>query len=73
MLVLTRKVGEEIVIDSEIRLRVVQCGGGRVRIALDASQHVRIVRSELLDFDSAKDTTDSRPVPKEGAAACEIG
>jgi carbon storage regulator len=48
MLVLSRKVGEQIVIpDCEIVLTVVECRGGVVRLGIDAPAHVPIFRQEL--------------------------
>ncbi len=47
MLVLTRKLGEEILIDGNITIRVVDCGRNRVRLAIDAPPSVRILREEL--------------------------
>lgn len=52
MLVLSRKVGEEFVIDGNIRVRIVATKGGRTRLAIDAPREVRIIRGELLDVDS---------------------
>lgn len=52
MLVLTRKRGEWIRIeagDEVIEVTVVYCDGGKVRIGVQASPLVRIVRAELLD------------------------
>ena len=47
MLVLSRKDGEAIRIGEDILIKVSQIRGGRVRIAIDAPQDVRIRRSEL--------------------------
>lgn len=47
MLVLTRKAGEEIVIDGRMRICVVQIRGNRVRIGIEAPEDVRIQRQEL--------------------------
>lgn len=47
MLVLARKIGEEIVIDGEITVKVVAVSGSRVRLAIDAPRHVNIRRVEL--------------------------
>ena len=49
MLVLTRKLGEEILIGDDIVLKVTAMQGGRVRIGIDAPKHHRIVRSEADD------------------------
>lgn len=49
MLVLSRKVGEEIVIGSDIRVSVVAVKGNRVRIGITAPRDVNIVRGELAE------------------------
>jgi carbon storage regulator len=51
MLLLTRKCGEEIIIDGNIRVRVLDTTGSRVRLAIAAPQDIKIVRGEL-DFKS---------------------
>jgi carbon storage regulator len=47
MLVLSRKQGEEIVIGGNIRVKVVEVGGNRVKLAFSAPVEVPIRRSEL--------------------------
>ena len=47
MLVLNRKPGEQIVIGDGITLTVVEIRGNRVRLAFDAHDQVRILRTEL--------------------------
>jgi len=53
MLVLSRKVEEEIVIRDprieEITVRVIRAHGGKVRLAWDANPQTKILRRELLD------------------------
>ncbi|MFN5622896.1 MAG: carbon storage regulator, partial [Planctomyces sp.] len=44
MLVLSRKVGESIQIDGDIRVTVSQVRGGRVRLSISAPAAVRVVR-----------------------------
>ena len=46
MLVLTRKVGEEIVIGEGIRIRVLTVKGSQVRLGFDAPPDVIILRTE---------------------------
>jgi carbon storage regulator len=47
MLVLTRKLNEQIVIaGGEITIRVVDVRGSRVRLGIEAPQHVRIERQQ---------------------------
>jgi carbon storage regulator len=48
MLVLTRKTGEKIQIDSDITITVLETHGNRVRIGIEAPPHVSILRGELL-------------------------
>lgn len=55
MLVLSRKVGEKIVINNNITLTVVAVDGHRVRLGIDAPGDVRVMRSELLDGAGASD------------------
>ena len=47
MLVLTRRVGEEIVIDGDIRLTITAVQGGKVRIGVTAPPSVRVDRQEV--------------------------
>lgn len=47
MLVLTRKIGEEIVIDDHIRIRVVDIQRGRIRIGVTAPHSVVVDRAEV--------------------------
>ena len=48
MLVLSRKHGESVQIDSMIRVTVVSIGKGRVKLGISAPDHVRILRNELI-------------------------
>ena len=47
MLVLTRREGEEIVIDGCIRIRVTEVQGDRVRLGITAPKDVRVDRAEV--------------------------
>lgn len=47
MLVLSRKIGEEIVIGDEVRVRVVSVQGNQVRLGFEAPRTVVIQREEL--------------------------
>ena len=47
MLVLSRKVGESILINESIRVTVVQAANGRIRLGIDAPPEVRVLREEL--------------------------
>ena len=47
MLVLSRKVGEEIVIGGNIRIKVVEIRGGKVRLGIVAPRDVPVDRQEI--------------------------
>ena len=47
MLVLSRKVGESILISESIRVTVVQAANGRGRLGIDAPPEVKVLREEL--------------------------
>ena len=65
MLVLTRRVGEEIVIADEIRVKVVLVRGDRVRIGIDAPPHICVERLEVHTRRVAGETRDDRaPSPE---------
>lgn len=48
MLVLSRKVGQTIHVGPDIVIRLDRVDATRARIAIEAPDHVRILRSELL-------------------------
>jgi carbon storage regulator len=49
MLVLSRKIGEEIVIGDNVRVRVLSIQGNQVRLGFVAPREIAITREELLD------------------------
>lgn len=59
MLVLTRKVGEQIVIGSDIRVQVLAIHGRHIKIGIEAPDTVPVFRSEVL---AAKSTVSANPV-----------
>lgn len=71
MLVLTRKLNEEIRIDGEITVTVIELDGNRVRLGIKAPPEVRILRGELQTFEeqpkrkTRKKTYIRRRVPAE--------
>lgn len=60
MLVLSRKIGENLLIDGSIKIRVMEVKGNRVRLGIEAPSDVSIVREELCVFASE---TDRHPAP----------
>lgn len=72
MLVLSRKVGESIVIDGDIVISVASVQGGRVKLCIDAPRSKRISRGELEESlpavlrqnPAASSKTGLKPVPQ---------
>jgi carbon storage regulator len=65
MLVLSRKLDEAIIIDGDVRIRVLGIRGQQVRLGIEAPDRCTIVREELLP-DAGRPT---RPRRGLGAAA----
>lgn len=63
MLVVTRKVGERIVIGDQVTVTVVRIAGGVVRIGVDAPAEFSVVRRELLDSQAAERLSASESPP----------
>jgi len=49
MLILSRKIGESIVLNDDITLKVISVDKGVVKLGIDAPKEVSILRSELLE------------------------
>jgi carbon storage regulator len=66
MLVLTRRLGEEIVIAGNIRVKVVAIRGSSIRVGIDAPSSVRVVRAELLE--GPRPTAEAREAPQRNGS-----
>jgi carbon storage regulator len=65
MLILSRKMGETVVIDGRIRVKVVRMEGDVVKIGIDAPSSVSIHRQEIYDeiqHNNKQAVTEVRPV-----------
>lgn len=49
MLVLNRKLGESLIIDDEIEIRVLEVSDGKVKIGIVAPNDVKIFRKEVYE------------------------
>ena len=48
MLVLSRKTDERIIIDERITITILEVCGDKIRIGIDASKEIPVMREELL-------------------------
>ena len=53
MLILTRKVGESLMVGDEVTVTVLELKGNQVRIGINAPKHVSVHREEI--FNRIKD------------------
>lgn len=58
MLVLSRKINEEVQIGGDCTIKVVRIGNGCVRLGICAPKGVAVVRRELLDSQDQADESD---------------
>ena len=49
MLVLSRKVGESIVIGDDVVVTILEIRGDLIRVGIDAPKHIKVHRSEVFD------------------------
>ncbi|MCH5204022.1 MAG: carbon storage regulator CsrA [Oscillospiraceae bacterium] len=47
MLVITRKVGESIIISDKVEVSVLEVVGDKVKLGINAPREIKIIRSEL--------------------------
>ncbi len=52
MLILTRRTGESIIINSDIKIIVLSADPNHVKLGFEAPENVNIVREELLDTEN---------------------
>lgn len=72
MLVLSRKIGEKLVIGNNITITVNRIAGNRVTLGIEAPAAVRIARGELKPvMDAFADGHESRPVAPVATYATE--
>jgi carbon storage regulator len=70
MLVLSRKIGEKILIGDDITITVVQLRGNRVRIGVEAPSSAAIKRQEIVQKESSPLQTAPAEQALAGSGCC---
>lgn len=68
MLVLTRRIGESILIDGEIEVTLLDIKGDSVRIGVNAPRETRIQRAEIVSAVGAENTAAAADAGADAAA-----
>jgi carbon storage regulator len=71
VLVLTRKLNEKIIIGDDVRITVVGIRGNHVRLGIEASPDVSILRDELIRHREPS-STESQPISASSGVAVGI-
>ena len=64
MLVLSRKVGERILLGDSIRITVVRVSGGGVRLGIEAPHDVSVIREEVVQDEVSVCAAGSKPAKR---------
>jgi carbon storage regulator len=72
MLVLTRKLGESITIDDNIKIRIEKIRGKQVRLGIEAPKETRIYREEVYQAIKDQNTQSSLVAPDSTRAVANL-
>ncbi len=72
MLVLTRKLGESIAIDDNIKIMVVQIKGKQVRLGIQAPKETKIHRQEVYEAIQTSNKEAAATSPKSVSQVAEM-
>ena len=69
MLILARRPGESIAIGDDVLVRVIEVSGQRVKIGIEAPQHILILRQELCEAVMEENRAAQQMQPEEKKTA----
>ena len=70
MLILTRRIGESLMIGDNVAVTVLGVKGSQVRIGIDAPREVAVHRQEIYERLQARETEPSAGQARNEPAAC---
>lgn len=72
MLVLTRKLGENIRIGDDVKITVLEVRSGQVKLGIEAPPHVKVHREEIyarIQEENRRNAGGGKPTPPPDASA----
>lgn len=69
MLILSRKMNQQICVGDNISITVVSVSGSRVKLGIDAPESVKIIRSELVKRNSSSQIPEDRSIAENQVGA----
>ena len=72
MLVLTRKMGESINIDDNIKIRIVKVKGKQVRLGIEAPKNTKIHREEIYQAIQSQNKISTQVDSKQSRAVAAL-
>ncbi len=72
MLILTRKIGESIVIGDDIVIKVVETGKNSIRIGIDAPKEIPVLRQEVFESIQKENILSSKGEKSDIAKAAKL-
>ena len=69
MLILTRRVGETVMIGEEVSVTVLGVKGNQVRVGINAPKNVAVHREEIFDRIKSEDGSSDQGEPQQGMRA----
>ncbi|MCA9742162.1 carbon storage regulator CsrA [candidate division KSB1 bacterium] len=71
MLVLTRRLGETIVIGDDIVIKIVDIHGKQIRVGIEAPSEISVYRGEIYDRIMQENKAAAEAIAKDGADITE--
>jgi carbon storage regulator len=65
MLVLSRRIGEKILIEKDIIVTILSVQGNKVRVGITAPQNIQVFREELLNQHTSLESRENRSIRQE--------
>ena len=61
MLVISRKIGESLLVSENIKITVIAAGNDKVTIGIDAPKEIKIIREELYEIIESNKISAQKP------------